>query len=145
VGAPALNAPLVGLFNFFYSSPLVVQGLPYRGVPENLVYVGGTGGRVVAFNADTGELRYISENLGGAIFSSPIFTYVRDTNAAGDPIGDRRPAVVVATNSGLLLALHADEQINSRGGKAFEGWGPVRQHCVRFACGAGQLALCRRR
>jgi outer membrane protein assembly factor BamB len=119
---PALNAPLVGLFNFFYSSPLVVQGLPYhRGVPENLVYVGSTGGRIVAFNADTGELRYISENLGGAIFSSPIFTYVRDTNAEGDPIGDR-PAIVVATNSGLLLALHADEQTNSRGGKAFEGW-----------------------
>lgn len=118
---PALNAPLVGLFNFFYSSPLVVQGLLYRGVPENLVYVGGMGGRVIAFNADTGELRYISENLGGAIFSSPIFTYVRDTNAAGDPIGNR-PAVVVATNSGLLLALHADERVNSRNGKAFEGW-----------------------
>jgi outer membrane protein assembly factor BamB len=118
---PALNAPLVGLFNFFYSSPLVVQGLLYRGVLENLVYVGGMGGRVIAFNADTGELRYISENLGGAIFSSPIFTYVRDTNAAGDPIGNR-PAVVVATNSGLLLALHADERVNSRNGKAFEGW-----------------------
>jgi outer membrane protein assembly factor BamB len=118
---PALNVPLVGLFNFFYSSPLVVQGLLYRGVPENLVYVGSTGGRVIAFNADTGELRYISENLGGAIFSSPIFTYVRDTNAAGSPIGDR-PAVVVATNSGLLLALHADERVNSRNGKAFEGW-----------------------
>jgi outer membrane protein assembly factor BamB len=118
---PALNAPLVGLFNFFYSSPLVVQGLLYRGVPENLVYVGGMGGRVIAFNADTGELRYISENLGGAIFSSPIFTYVRDTDENGSILGDR-PAVVVATNSGLLLALHADEQINSRGGKAFEGW-----------------------
>jgi outer membrane protein assembly factor BamB len=118
---PALNAPLVGLFNFFYSSPLVVQELPYRGVPENLVYVGSTGGRVVAFNADTGELRYISENLGGAIFSSPIFTYVRDTDENGSILDDR-PAVVVATNSGLLLALHADEQVNSRAGKAFEGW-----------------------
>ena len=118
---PALNAPLVGLFNFFYSSPLVVQGLPYRGVPENLVYVGTTGGRIVAFNADTGDLRYISENLGGAIFSSPIFTYVRDTDENGNILGDR-PAVVVATNSGLLLALHADEQTNSRNGKAFEGW-----------------------
>jgi outer membrane protein assembly factor BamB len=118
---PALNAPLVGLFNFFYSSPLVVQGLPYRGVPENLVYVGSTGGRVVAFNADTGELRYISENLGGAIFSSPIFTYVRDTDENGSILG-ALPAVVVATNSGLLLALHADERINSRRGKLFEGW-----------------------
>jgi outer membrane protein assembly factor BamB len=118
---PALNAPLVGLFNFFYSSPLVVQGLPYRGVPENLVYVGSTGGRIIAFNADTGELRYISENLGGAIFSSPIFTYVRDTDENGSILDDR-PAVVVATNSGLLLALHADEQVNSRNGKAFEGW-----------------------
>jgi outer membrane protein assembly factor BamB len=118
---PALNAPLVGLFNFFYSSPLVVQGLPYRGVPENLVYVGSTGGRIIAFNADTGELRYISENLGGAIFSSPIFTYVRDTDENRDILDDR-PAVVVATNSGLLLALHADEQVNSRNGKAFEGW-----------------------
>jgi outer membrane protein assembly factor BamB len=118
---PALNAPLVGLFNFFYSSPLVVQGLRYRGVLENLVYVGGMGGRVIAFNADTGELRYISENLGGAIFSSPIFTYVRDTDENGSILDDR-PAVVVATNSGLLLALHADEQTNSRNGKAFEGW-----------------------
>jgi hypothetical protein len=118
---PALNVPLVGLFNFFYSSPLVVQGLPYRGIPENLVYVGGMGGRVIAFNADTGDLRYISENLGGAIFSSPIFTYVRDTDATGNPI-DERPAIVVATNAGLLLALHADEQTNSRNGKAFEGW-----------------------
>jgi outer membrane protein assembly factor BamB len=118
---PALNAPLVGLFNFFYSSPVVVQGLPYRSVTENLVYVGGASGRVFAFNADTGELRYISENLGGAIFSSPIFTYVRDTDENGRILGDR-PAVVVATNSGLLLALHADEQTNSRGGKAFEGW-----------------------
>ncbi len=118
---PALSAPLTPLFNFFYSSPLVVQGLLYRGVSENIVYVGGAGGRITAFNADTGELRYISENLGGAIFSSPIFTYVRDTDANGNLIGDR-PAVVVATNSGQLLALHADEQVNDRNGKSFEGW-----------------------
>jgi hypothetical protein len=118
---PALDAPLTPLFNFFYSSPLVVERLPYRGIPENLVYIGGANARIVAFNADTGELRYISENLGGQIFSSPIFTYVRDTDAAGDPIGNR-PAIVVATNSGQLLALHADEQVNSRNGKAFEGW-----------------------
>jgi outer membrane protein assembly factor BamB len=118
---PALNAPLTPLFNFFYSSPLVVEQLLYRGISENLVYVGGANARVVAFNADTGELRYISENLGGQIFSSPIFTYVRDTDTAGDPIGDR-PAIVVATNSGQLLALHADERINSRRGKLFEGW-----------------------
>jgi outer membrane protein assembly factor BamB len=118
---PALNAPLTPLFNFFYSSPLVVEQLLYRGISENLVYVGGANARVVAFNADTGELRYISENLGGAIFSSPIFTYVRDTDENGSILG-ALPAVVVATNSGLLLALHADERINSRRGKLFEGW-----------------------
>jgi outer membrane protein assembly factor BamB len=118
---PALNAPLTPLFNFFYSSPLVVEQLLYRGISENLVYVGGANARVVAFNADTGELRYISENLGGAIFSSPIFTYVRDTDENGSILDDR-PAVVVATNSGLLLALHADERVNSRNGKVFEGW-----------------------
>lgn len=118
---PALSAPLTPLINFFYSSPLVVQGLLYRGVPTNVVYVGGTNGRIIAFDADTGNLLYISENLGGQIFSSPIFTNVRDTDIDGNPIVDR-PAVVVATNSGQLLALHADEQLNARNGKAFEGW-----------------------
>ncbi|MFN7016254.1 MAG: PQQ-binding-like beta-propeller repeat protein [Fimbriimonadales bacterium] len=118
---PAIGAPLIGFFSFFYSSPLVVENLPYRGVPTNIVYVGGVNARIIAFNADTGDLLHISENLGGQIFSSPIFTYVRDTDENGTP-GDVRPAVVVATNSGVLLALHADEQVNSRNGKAFEGW-----------------------
>jgi hypothetical protein len=118
---PALNAPLTSFFSFYYSSPLVVENLPYRGVPTNIVYVGGVGARVIAFNADTGDLLHFSENLGGQIFSSPIFTNVRDTDENGNVL-DVRPAVVVATNSGLLLALHADEQVNSRNGKAFEGW-----------------------
>lgn len=119
---PAIGAPLISLFSFYYSSPLVVQNLPYRGVPTNIVYVGGMNGRIVAFNADTGDLLYTSEHLGGQVFSSPIFTYVRDTDANGADIDVRRPAVIVATNSGLLLALHADEEVNSRNGKAFEGW-----------------------
>lgn len=118
---PALGTPLTSFFSFYYSSPLVVENLPYRGVPTNIVYVGGISGRIIAFDADTGDLLYISENLGGQIFSSPIFTNVRDTDENGNVL-DVRPAVVVATNSGLLLALHADDQVNSRNGKAFEGW-----------------------
>ncbi len=119
---PAIGAPLTGFFSFFYSSPLVVENLPYRGVPTNIVYVGGAGARVLALDADTGNLLHISENLGGQIFSSPIFTYVQDTDANGNDIGAPRPAVIVASNAGVLLALHADETVNTRNGKAFEGW-----------------------
>ncbi len=119
---PALSAPLTGFLSFYYSSPLVVENLPYRGVPTNIVYVGGVGARILALNADTGDLLHISENLGAQIFSSPIFTFVQDTDSDGNDIGAPRPAVIVATNSGLLLALHADESLNSRRGKAFEGW-----------------------
>ncbi|MFN3689315.1 MAG: PQQ-binding-like beta-propeller repeat protein, partial [Fimbriimonadales bacterium] len=118
---PALEAPLSNFFSFYYSSPLVVENLLYRGASTNIVYVGGVGARVIAFNADTGDLLHFSENLGGQIFSSPIFTYAQDTDENGNPRGVH-PAVVVATNSGLLLALYADEQVNSRNGKAFEGW-----------------------
>ncbi|GIV10638.1 MAG: hypothetical protein KatS3mg020_0129 [Fimbriimonadales bacterium] len=119
---PDLSAPLTSFLSFYYSSPLVVENLTYRGVPTNIVYVGGTNGRITAFDADTGDPLYISENLGAQIFSSPIFTFVQDTDADGNDIGAPRPAVIVATNSGLLLALHADESVNSRNGKAFEGW-----------------------
>lgn len=119
---PRLDAPRVPQFNFFYSSPLVVPGVLYNGTPTNIVYVGGEIGRIIAFNADNGNLLYISESLGGAIFSSPIFTNVQDTDADGNEIAAARPAVVVATNEGRLLALHADQLTNARGGKAFEGW-----------------------
>ncbi|MCS7209577.1 MAG: PQQ-binding-like beta-propeller repeat protein, partial [Fimbriimonadales bacterium] len=118
---PALNAPTIPELAFYYSSPLVVENLLYRGINTNVVYVGGLIARIIAFNADTGELLHISENIGGQVFSSPVFTTVRDTNAQGDVVATH-PAVVVATNAGTLLALHADEQVNSRGGKVFEGW-----------------------
>jgi outer membrane protein assembly factor BamB len=95
------------------------------------LYVCGADGRVYGLDASRGTLLgadtqdrsddYISERLGGAIFSSPVFTYVRDTDEHGNVRGDY-PAVVVATDFGLLLALHADDRTNARGGKAFEGW-----------------------
>jgi len=115
-----------------YSSPLVVPDLDYGAtrVPVAL-YVCGADGRVYGLDASRGALLgadtqdrsddYISERLGGAIFSSPVFTYVRDTDEQGNGRGEY-PAVVVATDFGLLLALHADDRTNARGGKAFEGW-----------------------
>jgi hypothetical protein len=115
-----------------YSSPLIVPNLSYgTTLVREALYVCGADGRVYGFNADQGVLLdinpddplddYVSERLGGAIFSSPVFTYVRDTDDDGNVVGDY-PAVVVATDSGLLLALHADDRTNARGGKAFEGW-----------------------
>jgi hypothetical protein len=115
-----------------YSSPLIVPNLRYgTTLVREALYVCGSDGRVYGFNADQGVLLdinpddplddYVSERLGGAIFSSPVFTYVRDTDDDGNVVGDY-PAVVVATDSGLLLALHADHRTNARGGKAFEGW-----------------------
>jgi hypothetical protein len=115
-----------------YSSPLVVPDLDYGAtrVPVAL-YVCGADGRVYGLDASRGTLLgadtqdrsddYISERLGGAIFSSPVFTYVRDTDEQGN-VRDEYPAVVLATDFGLLLALHADDRTNARGGKAFEGW-----------------------
>jgi hypothetical protein len=115
-----------------YSSPLVVPDLDYGAtrVPVAL-YVCGADGRVYGLDASRGTLLgadtqdrsddYISERLGGAIFSSPVFTYVRDTDEQGNVRGEY-PAVVLATDFGLLLALHADDRTNARGGKAFEGW-----------------------
>ncbi|MFQ3610168.1 MAG: PQQ-binding-like beta-propeller repeat protein, partial [Fimbriimonadales bacterium] len=119
---PALSAPLVSLLNFLYSSPLVVPGLDYKrnGDLLNALYVGTLSGRILALDADTGALLHISENLGGALFSSPVYTNVVDTDSDGNTLG-AQPAVVVATNSGQLLALHADDfQTDNR--KAFEGW-----------------------
>jgi hypothetical protein len=115
-----------------YSSPLVVPDLDYGAtrVPVAL-YVCGADGRVYGLDASRGTLLgadtqdrsddYISERLGGAIFSSPVFTRVRDTDEQGNVRGEY-PAVVLATDFGLLLALHADDRTNARGGKAFEGW-----------------------
>jgi hypothetical protein len=115
-----------------YSSPLVVPDLDYGAtrVPVAL-YVCGADGRVYGLDASRGTLLgadtqdrsddYISERLGGAIFSSPVFTRVRDTDEQGNVRGEY-PAVVLATDFGLLLALHADARTNARGGKAFEGW-----------------------
>jgi hypothetical protein len=115
-----------------YSSPLIVPNLRYgTTLVREALYVCGADGRVYGFNATEGiPLEedpnnplddYVSERLGGAIFSSPVFTYVSDTNDNGNVV-DIYPAVVVATDSGLLLALHADHLTNARGGKAFEGW-----------------------
>jgi hypothetical protein len=115
-----------------YSSPLIVPNLRYgTTLVREALYVCGADGRVYGFNADRGVILdidpndpfddYVSERLGGAIFSSPVFTYVRDTDDNGNVVGDY-PAVVVATDSGLLLALHADDRTNARRGKAFEGW-----------------------
>ncbi len=113
---------LTSFLNFLYSSPLVVEGLDYKrdGNLLNVLYVGAQSGRVLALDADTGALVHITENLGGALFSSPVYTNVVDTDADGNTLG-AQPAVVVATNAGQLLALHADD-LTSSGRKAFEGW-----------------------
>lgn len=119
---PAASAPLNTLINFLYSSPLVVQ-VDYNrnGNPIEVLYVATQSGRVIALEAATGNLLYISENLGGAVFSSPVFTNVVDTDRTGAQFGSI-PAVVVGVNNGQLLALYADNRLNSRNGKAFEGW-----------------------
>ena len=113
----------VSQLNFLYSSPLVTS-VDYNrsGSPIDVVYVGTQSGRVVAFNANDGALLYISENLGGALFSSPVYTQVVDTDNTGAQFG-AIPAVVVGANNGKLMALYADDRQNSRRGKAFEGWG----------------------
>ncbi len=113
---------LTEFLNFLYSSPLVVQGLDYKrdGNLVNALYVGTQSGRILALDADTGALLHISENLGGALFSSPVFTNVVDTDQNGNNLG-AQPAVVVATNAGQLLALHADD-VQTDGRRAFEGW-----------------------
>ncbi|MDW8051478.1 MAG: PQQ-binding-like beta-propeller repeat protein [Armatimonadota bacterium] len=119
---PSLDAPRIPQFSFFHSSPLVVPNAPYDdGDTRPIVYVAGEIGHVIAFDAEDGRLIYISESLGSAVYSSPIFTNIQDTDAEGDVLA-ARPAVVVATNAGKLLALHADDLTNARGGKAFEGW-----------------------
>ncbi len=116
---------------FNYSSPLVVQGLDFDNnsstPPINAVFVGGSLGRVFAYNADTGEeLRgtdgsFFSERLSGAIFSSPVFTGVNDTDPDGNDFG-AKPAIVVGTNAGEIVALHATNERNRRNGWLFEGW-----------------------
>ncbi|MCS7300096.1 MAG: PQQ-binding-like beta-propeller repeat protein, partial [Fimbriimonadales bacterium] len=119
---PPVDAPIIPDFSFFYSSPLVVENLTYRGVPRNVVYVGGTIARIVALDADTGDILHISENLGGQIFSSPVFTLVQARDSEGNILDAARPAVVVATNAGELLALYADERTVNSNNKGFEGW-----------------------
>ncbi|MDW8107470.1 MAG: PQQ-binding-like beta-propeller repeat protein, partial [Armatimonadota bacterium] len=118
---PRLEAPRIPQFGFFYSSPLVVPGVIYNSRPTNIVYVAGEIGFLIAFDADNGQLLYISESLGAAVYSSPIFTNIQDTDVDGNVLA-ARPAVVVTTNEGRLLALHADNLTNARNGKAFEGW-----------------------
>jgi outer membrane protein assembly factor BamB len=119
------------ILSFNYSSPLVVQGLDYdndpRTPPVNAVFVGSSLGRILAYDADTGEpLRgpdnqNFSERLSGAIFSSPVFTNVNDTDPGENDFG-AQPAIVVATNAGEIVALHATSKRNSRDGWLFEGW-----------------------
>ncbi|MCS6919343.1 MAG: hypothetical protein NZM28_06200, partial [Fimbriimonadales bacterium] len=120
---PGQNAPISGLLSFYYTSPLVVQDVPYRGVPTNVVYVGATTlGRLLAFNADNGELLHISEPLGGQIFSSPVYTFVQARDGDGLAIDLPRPSVVVGVNGANLLALYADGRTTSDNRRAFEGW-----------------------
>ncbi len=120
---PALTVPLSGLLAFFYTSPLVVENVPYRGVPTNVVYVAATTlGRVLALNADTGELLHISENLGGQVFGSPVYTLVRARDGQGNAIEEPRPSVVVPVNGAQLLALYADGRVIDNNRRAFEGW-----------------------
>ncbi len=119
---PALNAPLNTFINFLYSSPLVAS-VDYQGDGNRIevVYVATQSGRLIAFNAQTGGLLHVSENLGSAVFSSPVYTQVVDTTQDGVDLG-AKPAVVLTTNEGLLLALYADRTTNAFNGKRFEGW-----------------------
>jgi outer membrane protein assembly factor BamB len=116
--------------SFNYSSPLVVQGLDYDNNPDtppvNAVFVGSSLGHILAYNADTGaplpgHNQNSSERLSGAIFSSPVFTTVNDTDPEGNDFG-AKPAIVVGTNRGEIVALHATQARNRRGGWLFEGW-----------------------
>ncbi|GBC91887.1 Outer membrane protein assembly factor BamB [bacterium HR15] len=119
------------ILSFSYSSPLVVEGLDFDNDPNtppvSAVFVGTTLGRMIAYNADTGDpLRgpdnqNFSERLSGSIFSSPVFTQVNDTDPQGTDFG-AKPAIVVGTNAGELVALHATNARNARGGWLFEGW-----------------------
>jgi hypothetical protein len=119
------------ILSFNYSSPLVVQNLDYDNDPNtppvNAVFVGSSLGRILAYNADTGEpLRgpdnqNFSERLSGALFSSPLFTNVSDTDPEGSDLG-AYPAIVVGTNAGEIVALHATSKRNLRNGWLFEGW-----------------------
>lgn len=120
--SPPATAPLNNLIDFRYSSPLVVS-VDYNrnGNPMEMVYIGMQNGRILALNATDGNILDISENLGGAIFSSPVYTRVVDTDRTGAQFGSI-PAVVVGVNNGRMMALYADNRRNSRNGKAFEGW-----------------------
>ncbi len=121
----------VQIVSFRYSSPLVVQGLDYDNNPNtppvNAVFVGNELGRILAYNADDGtplrgpDGRNFSERLSGAIFSSPVFTNVNDTDPDGNDFG-AKPAIVVGTNAGDIVALHATNERNTREGWLFEGW-----------------------
>jgi hypothetical protein len=119
---PALDAPLVAAVQLLLQLALVVQsGCP---IAAYLKISSISAGQTRASSPSMpirANCATSARTSAVQIFSSPIFTYVRDTDENGSILGDR-PAVVVATNSGLLLALHADEQVNSRNGKAFEGW-----------------------
>lgn len=118
---------------FQYTSPTVVSGVDYNqnGNPINVLYLGNYNGRIYYFNADTGALlqdpgtpepvNAVSENLGAAIFSSPVFTNIVDTDGDGTVFATY-PAIVVATNAGNLYAVHATNRRNLFDGKAFEGW-----------------------
>ena len=131
-------AQRTAILSFNYSSPLVVQGLDYDNNPNtppvNAVFVGSSLGRILAYNADDGTPLQrdcdndpdtpptnFSERLSGAIFSSPVFTNVNDTNPEGNDFG-AKPAIVVGTNAGEIVALHATATCNSRNGWLFEGW-----------------------
>jgi outer membrane protein assembly factor BamB len=131
-------AQRTAVLSFNYSSPLVVQGLDYDNNPDtppvNAVFVGSSLGRILAYNADDGTPLQrdcdndpdtpptnFSERLSGAIFSSPVFTNVNDTNPEGNDFG-AKPAIVVGTNAGEIVALHATATCNSRNGWLFEGW-----------------------
>jgi len=125
---PSVTNPIL---SFNYSSPLVVEGLDFDNNPNtppvNAVFVGSSLGRILAYDADTGDpLRgpdnqNFSERLSGAIFSSPVFTKVNDTDPQGNDFG-AKPAIVVGTNAGEIVALHATNARNARGGWLFEGW-----------------------
>lgn len=119
---PPAGAQLNPLIDFRYSSPLVVS-VDYNrnGNPIEVLYIGMQNGRILALNATDGNILDLSENLGSAIFSSPVYTQVVDTDRTGAQFGSI-PAVVVGVNNGQMMALYADNRRNSRNGKAFEGW-----------------------
>lgn len=105
----------------FRSSLITVPAAQLGGAEPNTVFALNENRVFYAINADTGELRWATDELGTGATGSLSFTHMQTFNTAGVIGGAIDPVVLVPGTNGMFTALYANSaQLDVLGGHI--GW-----------------------